>query len=110
MQMSILPHDQRFFYGDPPIVFNQDGVLPLLENPKTSVYPENSPARQACDAFNMDYTDILHKLHNVFNGQPHTLEMSITKMFELSNLAFKLVTIDVGDGKKAGPSFEFIPR
>jgi hypothetical protein len=37
------------------------------------------------------------------------LGRAVAKMFALSTLAFNLVAIDIGDGKKAGPSFEYIP-
>lgn len=103
------PPDQRFFYGDPPIVFTPDGVWPLPTNPKMSDYPENSPARQGCHEFNQAYTDLLHMLHTTFNGQPDTLTTAVDQMDQLNIKATRLVKIDIGNGKNAGPSFEYIP-
>jgi len=105
MRMSIPPPTNAFSLVILPLSLTKMACYPYLKIPKRLIIPKTLQHAKLCDAFNHGYTELLHMLHNTFNGQPHTLRMSITKMHELSDLAFKLVTIDVGDGKKAGTEF-----
>lgn len=103
------PDDQKFVYGGPPIQFDPNGVLPVIENPKAAQYPAASKARLACDTFNSTYTSILKTLHVSFNGSPDQLQAAIDLMDTLKQQAMDLMAIDLGNGTKAGPSFEYQP-
>lgn len=94
-------------YDGPPIPFDPAGVLPLVSNPKASEYPVNSEARGKCEAFNVTYTLMLHDLQAAFNGTPEKLNDAIVGMFTLNDRAADLMTVQLGDGTRAGPSFEY---
>jgi hypothetical protein len=94
-------------YDGPPISFDPAGVLPVVSNPKASDYPVGSESRTKCDAFNATYTVLLHDLHAAFNGTPERLNDAIIGMFKLNEQAADLMTIQLGDGTNAGPSFEY---
>jgi rubrerythrin len=103
------PDDQKYIYGGDPIPFDQNGVQPVIENPKASTYPASSQARYACDTFNYTYTSLLKTLHAAFNGSPKKLRDAIGLMESLKEQAMNLMDIDLGDGTKAGPSFAYQP-
>lgn len=81
----------------------------MIDNPKASHFPEGSEARQKADDFNNMYSNFLHLLHETFNGSPATMQQSVLIMYKLKYLALELLNIPVGDGKVAGPPFEFVP-
>ncbi|WP_281886346.1 ferritin-like protein [Paenibacillus sp. YYML68] len=103
------PHDQKYIYGGDPIPFDPAGVLPLIENPSAASYAPNSKAQYANDTFNYTYTSLLRSLHATFNGQPDRLKTAIGLMESLKLQALDLMDIDLGNGKHAGPSFEYQP-
>lgn len=94
-------------YDGPPIPFDPAGVLRLVSNPKASEYPVE--ARAKCEAFNVTYTLLLHDLQAAFNGTPEKLNDAIVGMFRLNDQAADLMTVQLGDGTRAGPSFEYQP-
>jgi hypothetical protein len=99
--------DPGYIYGGDPIPFDPQGVWPVIKNPKASSYPPNTIARITNDTFNYTYTTLLKSLHTTFNGQPDQLDNAFTLMESLKEQAMALVEIDLGDGKNAGPSFEY---
>jgi rubrerythrin len=103
------PDSQKYVYGPPPIPFDPDGILPVIENPKAVNYPARSRARYACDTFNYTYTSLLKTLHLTFNGIPSQLGSAIGLMESLQQQARDLMEIDLDDSTKAGPSFEYQP-
>lgn len=103
------PDDQKYVYGGDPILFDANGVLPVIENPTASAYPAGSKARYACDTFNYTYTSLLKTLHVTFNGSPDQLSDAIGLMESLKEQAMNLMDIDLGNGTKAGPSFAYQP-
>ena len=103
------PDDQKYIYGGVPIPFDPNGVLPAIENPTASTYPAGSQARYACDTFNYTYTSLLKTLHVTFNGSPDRLGNAIGLMESLKEQGMSLMDIDLGNGKKAGPSFAYQP-
>jgi hypothetical protein len=94
-------------YDGPPISFDPRGVLPIVSNPKASDYPVGSASRTKCDAFNATYTVLLHDLHAAFNGTPERLNDAIVGMFTLNEQAADVMSVQLGDGTNAGPSFEY---
>jgi Ferritin-like len=103
------PNDQKYIYGGDPIPFDPNGVLSAIKNPTASTYPAGSQARYACDTFNYTYTSLLKTLQMTFNGSPDRLGNAIGLMESLKEQAMSLVNIDLGNGKKAGPSFAYQP-
>lgn len=96
-------------YAGEPIPFDPDGVRPAIENPNASSYPEGSAARHANDSFNYTYTALLKSLHETFNGSPTTLPVAVGLMESMHEQAQTLMTIEIGSGEVAGPSFEYRP-
>jgi len=105
------PADQRYVYdAKDPVPFDDRLVLRLPENPKTAGYAEASGARSASNDFNRVYTRILKLLHQSFNGAPGRLDDAIGLMTgQLSTAARALTEIDIGNGMRAGPTFEYFP-
>jgi hypothetical protein len=81
----------------------------MVANPRAANYPAGSPARSACNSFNYSYTSLLRALHATFNGEPQFLSHAIGTMMSLQDQAAALVTVPLGDGRVAGPSFEYQP-
>ncbi|MEA2442295.1 MAG: hypothetical protein QOH76_3719 [Thermoleophilaceae bacterium] len=96
-----------FAYEGDPIPFDPEGVLPVVSNPKATDYPAGSPARIQCDAFNATYTSLLKNLHAGFNGTQESLDGAIFDMRKLRRKGTTLMNVPLGDGRNAGPSFEF---
>lgn len=101
--------EDLYFYGDPRIPFDKDGVYPTKKNPKASDYKVGTQARYACDNFNYTYTTLLKCLHATFNGNPAQLNDAIGLMESLKEQAVTLMAIKLDDGTTAGPSFEYQP-
>jgi hypothetical protein len=101
--------EDDFVFGGAPIPFDPAGVYPMVANPRAANYPAGSPARSACNSFNYSYTSLLRALHATFNGEPEFLSHAIGTMMSLQDQAAALVTVPLGDGRVAGPSFEYQP-
>jgi len=103
------PPSDRYIYGGDPIVI-APGVLPLVENPRSSHYPAGSAARVKSDEFNHSYTEMLAKLQEAFSGAPDVLSEAIGMMtFGMRPLAQSLVQIELEGGLRAAPTFEYLP-
>lgn len=103
------PDDQKYRYDGDPIPFDPEKVLPVIDDPKESKYPRSTQAHYLNDNFNYTYTSLLKALHLVFNGQPDRLESAISLMHSMRELAMEMMTVPLGDGSNAGPSFEYQP-
>jgi Ferritin-like len=102
------PPAERYIYGGAPIVL-QPGILPLLENPRSTNYAVGSDARQASDDFNRTYTRILGMLDTAFDGTTADLSTAIDTMkYDLTPAAQQLTQIVLGNGLHAGPTFEYL--
>lgn len=87
-----------------------DQAYPMKANPRSSDYPEGSELRRKSDEFNRQYTALLNRLHDAFNGKPDLLMQSVGEMYRLKYLAVELMRTPCNDkGETAGPSFEFAP-
>jgi hypothetical protein len=97
-----------YSYSGAPIPFDPTGVYPVVENPKLADYlPETSPAWIACNTFNATYSSLLKCLHSTFNGSPGDMNTAVNLMFTLLSDAGNVMSIDLGNGTNAGPSFEY---
>jgi rubrerythrin len=104
------PSDLYFYdKAHQPIEFDPTGVYPLPLDPSTAAYPAGSKARRLCATFNYGYTNLLRVLDATFNGHPDRISVAIGMMDSLREQAMEMVSVPVGDGTNAGPSFEYQP-
>jgi hypothetical protein len=102
------PPSQRHIYGGAPITI-ATGILPLIDNPRSASYAIGTPERAKSDEFNRAYTRMLALLQTAFDGTPSDLQPAIDMMRDdLRPLARELVTLPLGNGRNAGPTFEFL--
>lgn len=109
-QRTLVPDDsvpEKFSYSGPPIPFDAAGVLPIIANPNSGLYPVNSPARIESDVFNQVYSNLLRALHITFNGQPDYLNTAVGLMFDLKLQAIKLMGIPLDANTTAAPCYEY---
>lgn len=95
-------------FSGTPVPFDENGVWPLVANPKVEDLPDGSRAKVLCEQFNQMYRKFLVALHQVFNGNPSQLDSAIGIMFSLKLQAMVLVQTPIGGGLNAGPTFEFM--
>ncbi|WP_423000764.1 ferritin-like domain-containing protein [Undibacterium sp. JH2W] len=91
------------------IVFDPCGVYPVISNPNRHSYESQPRVEDLNRTFNRTYSDMLRKLHHVFNGQPDKLALSLLSMQSLREQAQLLMTQEVVPGQTAGPTFDYIP-
>jgi hypothetical protein len=97
------PPDQQLVFGNDVIPFVPAEVLAAPVNPTADTYPEGSPARSACDDFNVTYTSMLKSLQLVFNGQASQFSAARRAMFALGPKATAMMALT----PPAGPTFEW---
>lgn len=94
----------------PRFTVDWDAVHPMRDNPRTDDYPAGSPVREAMQAFNLRYSDVLRLLQRAFNGEPAQMFAAVAAMPDLRARAQALMQMPSGDGvTTAGPSFEYVP-
>lgn len=98
-----------YAYAGDPIPFDPTGVWPVVADPHASTYPAGSAARYANDTFNYTYTSLLKALHATFNGHPDQFGTAVGAMESLKTQAIALMSMEIGGGQNAGPSFEYQP-
>jgi hypothetical protein len=98
----------QWAFDGQPIIFEPDGVFPMVDDPDTAALPATSAARAASEHFDALYGNLLRSLQQVFNGNPIWLGKAIGLMFSLEIEARKLMTVPIGDGSSAtvGPAFQ----
>lgn len=92
-----------------PITFDPAGVYPVISNPGADSYAGLPRLRDLNHTFNVGYSDLLRKLHQVFNGRPDWLGPALLGMQSLKYQARLLMSQEVVPGLTAGPSFEYVP-
>jgi hypothetical protein len=91
------------------IEFDPAGVHPVIVNPSAESYRGKPRLRDLDQAFNAGYSDLLRKLHRVFNGQPDWLGPALLSMQNLKAQAQLLMTQPIVPGQTAGPTFHYLP-
>ncbi|MFZ6870770.1 ferritin-like domain-containing protein [Undibacterium sp. Di27W] len=91
------------------IKFDVGGIYPVISNPNPHSYAGKPRITDLNLTFNSTYSDMLRKLHNVFNGQPDNLALALLSMQSLREQAQLLMTREVVPGQTAGPTFDYIP-
>ncbi len=81
----------------------------MRTNLKMANYPHESSLWRKAHSFNRSYTALLDELHTALNGNPKSLNHSVSGMYHLKQKAVELMKIPVGDEEMtAGPSFEYV--
>jgi hypothetical protein len=92
----------------PPVQVDWEDVLNMQPNPKMADYPEGSPLWNKTYEFNRTYMALLTSIHNACNGHPELLMRAVPLMYDLKYKALELMNTPIGNGKTAGPSFEYV--
>ena len=110
---KIVVNNQKngYTYTGAPIPFDPAGVFPMVDNPGLHEYSDKSEAKIKSEMFNKSYTNLLHSLHQVFNGNPDDLTKAIGIMFSLTVQARDLMNtpVEPGSHHMAGPAFRYYP-
>ena len=93
--------------GDP-VTVEYSAVRPMRPNARMTDYPEGSPIRVAQEAFNRTYCDLLRELEAALDGNPPGLGAAVGRMYRLKAQAEALLALPDGDGRVAGPTFEYV--
>jgi Ferritin-like len=99
---------EKYSYSGASIPFDSTGVLPIVANPNSGIYPPDSRARIESDVFNQIYSNLLRALHIAFNGQPDRLNTAVGLMFDLKLQAIKLMNIPLDANSTAAPCYEYV--
>jgi hypothetical protein len=92
-----------------PIAFDPAGVYPVISNPAIGSYQGKPRLNDLNLTFNAAYSDLLRKLHQVFNGKPDWLGPALLTMQNLKSQAQLLMSQEVVPGQTAGPTFQYLP-
>lgn len=90
-----------------PLLVDFSAVLPMRPNPKAEDYPAGSDLRAMSEECNRTYSTLLRQLHASFHGRPAMLVDAVQTMIQLRYQAVALMHVPVGDGKTAGPAFQW---
>lgn len=95
-------------FKGPPILFDPDGVFPMVDDPDSTALPQQSPAWIAAALFDETYGDLLRSLDRAVNGAPDRLRDAIGLMFSLEVQAHRLMAMPLAPGSPdtAGPDFQ----
>jgi len=102
------PQDLYIYDAEDAVPFDEARVLALRDNPRADDFAEGSPVRQKMDECNLIYTEMLRGLDDAFNVNPGRMGEAIGKMTELRTAVGGLMSMELGDGTRPGPSFEFL--
>ena len=92
----------------PPVEVDYDTVYPMLANPRRDDYADPE-LREAADAANRTWSELLVQIDTAFNGEPASLVPAVHSMFRLRDQALILLNnpLPSHPGRHAGPTFEW---
>jgi hypothetical protein len=96
-----------YSYTGTPIDFDPSGVWAMPANPRLAQYPPESQSRLIAGQFSRTYNQLLHALHDMFNGAPESLDAAVGIMFELGLQAQDVLATPDPDGRPTGLCFEY---
>jgi hypothetical protein len=105
---TIVRTPDGYAYAGDPVPFDPAGVYPMVPNPKIADFPEGTQARTRVEQYAYSYSSLLNALHTAFGGRPEAIDTAIGLMYELKVQAVALMQTDVGGGRTAGPSYEYV--
>ena len=90
-----------------------DAAYPMITNPQEhkAAFARSPGLIKKYSEFNILYTELLHVLHDAFNGRPDLLVVGVGRMNELKAACIELMRIPVPgkEDRNAGPGFEYVP-
>ncbi|MGW7098730.1 hypothetical protein [Streptomyces sp. NPDC054838] len=91
----------------PPLTLAGAGVLPLVDDPDTEKLPPGSREREASEACDAAYDEVLQALRRVFDGHPDELRNAVARMRAFESQAEELSRIPSAPGASTvlGPAF-----
>nr|XP_039261280.1 uncharacterized protein LOC120337531 [Styela clava] len=111
---------EMFCYAGDQITFYQDGVWPLLNNPKQGQYRKGSKAYALHHQFNVLYTRLLFCIQEAFGGNPSNMKRCMSIMYDMTIVGKRLArtplrvpgnstTVELGTtGRNGCPTWSFI--
>jgi hypothetical protein len=101
-----LPQPPFYSWGPPPIVLDEAGVWPVVDNPPDVPLPEDSPVAALARTCDRTFSALMDALQATFDGDPNHLDAAIGLMYSLRLQAQQLVTMPIPDRNgNAGPRF-----
>lgn len=104
------------FTGDP-VPFDPKGVYGFVEDPSNQNFDAGSRGAVWRKRANVSYSNLLRRLHRVFNGHPKEIDRAMGLMFELRLLVNQMAEFSVNakgeddrNGVPISPSFEYVPE
>ncbi|XP_028390804.1 uncharacterized protein LOC114515704 [Dendronephthya gigantea] len=103
-------HENYAYVGDK-IPFFQNGVWPVVKNPRMSKYKPNSQAYKNAEAFNHIYNTLLETMQSVFDGNVDRFDDTFGLMKSLIVYGNRVVQTpidengDPNEGPNAGPTY-----
>jgi Ferritin-like len=101
-----LPDPPYYSWGPPPIVLDEAGVWPVVDNPPDVPLPPDSAAFTLSRQCDRTFSALVDALQQTFDGDPGHLDASVGLMYTLRLQAQELVSMPIPDGNaNAGPRF-----
>ena len=104
--------DGGYAYGGEAIPFDESGVYPMIDNPKSEDYPPGTQVARLSDIFSFAYSSVLNALHQCFNGAPQKIDTAMGLMYQLKLQAQTLMEHPIAEGsdQTAGPVFTYVTQ
>lgn len=97
----------RWAYDGDVIPLDEDGILPMVDDPEITKFEPGSRARFEAESFSNSYRALLAALHDAFNGRPARFDDALALMHNVAILGRRLAATPLADGsgENAGPVF-----
>jgi rubrerythrin len=103
LDLTVPPY---YSWGPPPIVLDEQGVWPVVDNPPDVHLPDDSAVATASRTCDRTFSALVDALQLTFDGSPDHLDASIGLMYSLRLQAQGLMATPIPNlGANAGPRF-----
>lgn len=97
---------QGYSWGPPPIVLDNKGVWPMIDNPPEVPLPPDSLVARLSQQCDQTFSALVNALQETFNGNPDHFNAAVGLMYSLRIQAQNLMAMPVpGLSGNAGPRF-----
>ena len=79
-QRRLKDHGDSYAFDGAPIVYDEAGVYPMIDDPNKDSFPKNSRCYTRARAFHYVYRNLLRIMHKTFNGYPEMISEAIDLM------------------------------
>lgn len=101
-----LPKPPHYSWGPPPIVLDESGVWPVVDNAPDVPLPPNSPVATASVQCDRTFSALIDALQETFDGNPKHLDAAVGLMYSLRLQAQELMAMPIPNvNANAGPRF-----